>query len=511
MGSDAQREPAAPSADGASGAASSDAAVFPDPLSRGSVGATIGAIVRASSAVDRARVEADAGLIYDAPVRRMRVGRERMEQPRAEPDPTRQGAGGRSGEPARAAAGALAAGSADARAGHTRSRPARAGGSGARGQKRRLLVVSNRLPLRRARRAGETQWQRSSGGLVSALFPILQARGGTWVGWSGVAGRTPEPFEQEGVRYGLVGMTGAEVDAFYHGFSNRTLWPLYHDAARTPEFNRNWWGPYREVNRRFAEACAAELADGDDAWVHDYHLQLVPALLRELRPDTRIGFFLHIPFPPVELFGHLPWREQILEGLLGADVIGFQTRGGVQNFLRCVRRFTRARVSGSEIRHGGRTVRASTFPISIDFETHAELAASPAVERKLHALEKRMAGRRVLLGVDRLDYTKGIDVRLTAFEALLERRPEAARQLVFIQVAVPSREDVKDYATMRADIERAVGRINGRYGQPGLMPIQYLYRSISPEELSAYYRAADVMLVTPLRDGMGRKRRAARR
>jgi trehalose 6-phosphate synthase len=379
-----------------------------------------------------------------------------------------------------------------------RGRPGRA----RRGRARRLIVVSNRLPLRRARRAGGTQWVRSSGGLVSALFPILRERGGTWIGWSGAAGRAPDPFEDDGVRYAVVGMNNSEVEAFYRGFSNRTLWPLYHDGVRTPEFQRGWWGPYREINLRFARTCAAELADGGDAWIHDYHLQLVPALLRELRPDARIGFFLHIPFPPVELFGHLPWRQQLLEGLLGADVVGFQTRGGVQNFLRCVRRFTTAGVTDNEIEHDGRTVRAGAFPISIDFAAHAGLAASPAVERKLARLERHMAGRRVLLGVDRLDYTKGIDVRLAAFESLLARRPEAAAELVFIQIAVPSRQDVADYAQMRADIERAVGHINGRYGQPGVMPIHYLYRSVPPEELSAYYRAADVMLVTPLRDGM---------
>jgi trehalose 6-phosphate synthase len=366
----------------------------------------------------------------------------------------------------------------------------------------RLVVLSNRLPVRRVRRHGHAEWERSSGGLVSALVPALEDSGGTWIGWSGAAGRAPEPFEHDGIRYGVVPLSAQEVDAFYHGFANRTLWPLYHDGVRTPEFHRAWWGPYCDVNRRFAEACAAQTGARDVAWVQDYHLQLVPAFLRALRPRARIGFFLHIPFPPVELFGHLPWRRELLEGLLGADVVGFQTREGAQNFLRCVRRYTTARVVGDSIHHGERTIRADAFPISIDFARHDALSRAEEVRSRVGRLKKRLGGRRILLGVDRLDYTKGIDVRFKAFEGLLERRADVAARIAFIQIAVPSRESVGDYAEMRGHIEQTVGRINGEHGEPGLVPIQYMYRSVSPEVLSAYYAAADVMVVTPLRDGM---------
>ena len=365
-----------------------------------------------------------------------------------------------------------------------------------------LFVISNRLPVRRVRREGRSEWARSSGGLVSALVPALQGRGGTWVGWSGATGKAPAPFEHDGIGYGTVPLTSAEVDEYYHGFSNRTLWPLYHDQVRTPEFHRVWWRTYREVNQRFAEKTAADLRPGDLAWVQDYHLQLVPSMLRELKPKSRIGFFLHIPFPPLELYGHLPWRREILEGLLGADVIGFQTRGGAQNFLRCVKRFTTARVVGDTVHHGEREVRVEAFPISIDFDHFDQTARSDEVQAKLGRLTKRMNGRRILLGVDRLDYTKGIDVRLKAFEGLLERRADAVRDIAFIQIAVPSRETVGEYADMRSDIEQVVGRINGQHGEAGLTPIHYLYRSVSAEDLSAYYSAADVMMVTPLRDGM---------
>jgi trehalose 6-phosphate synthase len=368
--------------------------------------------------------------------------------------------------------------------------------------KSRLLVVSNRLPVRRVRREGHSEWIRSSGGLVSALVPALQGKGGSWFGWSGTKGKGPQPFEHDGIGYGTVPLSSAEIESYYDGFSNRTLWPLYHDQVRTPEFHRSWWRSYQEVNQRFAEVATDALGPDDVAWVQDYHLQLVPRFMRGRRPRCRIGFFLHIPFPPVELFGHLPWRRELLEGLLGSDVIGFQTRGGAQNFLSCVSRFTTAQVNGDTVQHEGRTVRVGAFPISIDFDHYDAAARSDEVQAKIGRLLKRMGGRRIFLGIDRLDYTKGIDKRLKAFEGLLRRRENAARELAFIQIAVPSREDVGEYADMRGDIEQLVGRINGQYGEAGTTPIHYLYRSVSALDLSAYYAAADVMVVTPLRDGM---------
>ncbi len=361
-----------------------------------------------------------------------------------------------------------------------------------------LVIVANRLPVRRTR-AG---WEISPGGLVTAMTPILSGCGGSWVGWPGDAETEMTPFEHEGIGLRPVSMSKSEVDAFYAGFSNRTLWPLYHDAIRTPEFRRRWWGPYLAVNRRFAAAAAEAASPGDAIWVHDYHLQLAPGMVRKLAPEARIGFFLHIPFPSQELFSRLPWRKEILEGLLGADVVGFQTRLGAQNFARACRRFTSARGTNTALRFEDRTVRVGAFPISIDTRRFETIAADPATCARAEQLQQKLGGRRIILGVDRLDYTKGIDVRLKTIEEMLRRKAATADEIVYVQIAVPSREKVAEYADMRRRIEELVGRINGQYGEAGRVVVHYLRRNLSERELIAYYRAADVMLVTPLRDGM---------
>ena len=363
----------------------------------------------------------------------------------------------------------------------------------------RIVVVANRLPSRRT----EDGWETSPGGLVSAVAPFLQARGGSWVGWTGAPDDAPAPFVHDGIEQRPVRLSQAEVDDFYLGFSNGTIWPLYHDAIRPPDFHRHWWRPYVAVNRRFAEQAAETLRPGDLAWVHDYQLQLVPGMLRKLRPDVRIGFFLHIPFPPVEILARLPWRGEILEGLMGADVVAFQTRLGRHNFGRAVRRFLGGEGTTRWLRAEGRTVRLMSAPISIDTRRYASLAASESVGARVDALRHELgADRKIVLGVDRLDYTKGIDVRLRAFDTLLQRYRERAEDVLFVQVAVPSREGVDDYAAMREQVEALVGRINGAHGELHHVPVHYRYGSLEPEELVAYYRMADVMCVTPLRDGM---------
>jgi trehalose 6-phosphate synthase len=366
-----------------------------------------------------------------------------------------------------------------------------------------LIVVANRLPVARVRSRGGVRWERSPGGLVSALAPFLETTGGGWVGWPGFAGAVPAPFTSEGLELHPVELSKADVERFYAGFSNGTLWPLYHDAVRWPDFDRDWWQSYVDVNRRFARAAAELARDGRAVWVHDYQLQLVPGMIREEVPDARIGFFLHIPFPPVELFAQLPWRRQILEGLLGADVVGFQTRLGAANFLRAAQRYTRAQTFGTSLAIDGREVRVGSFPISIDVARYAEIAADEKTQERARELRSQVGeNRKILLGVDRLDYTKGIDRRLAAFEDLLERYEEALDEATFVQVAVPSREAVPDYASMRERIEQQVGRINGSYGEPLRTPVHYHYRNLPLDELVAWYVAADVMVVTPLRDGM---------
>lgn len=368
--------------------------------------------------------------------------------------------------------------------------------SGERGD---LVVVANRLPVHRT----DNGWETSPGGLVSALMPMLQRRQGVWVGWPGSEAADLTPFIYDSLHNVPVPLSDTEIRDYYEGFSNSTLWPLYHDACQQPQFHRHWWRPYVEVNERFAEVAAREASPGASVLVQDYHLQLVPGMLRQIRPDLKIGFFLHIPFPPVELFAQLPWRQRILEGLLGADVVGFQTKAGAQNFIRLVNRYTPHRGVGQTIVVDGRQVEAREFPISIDYDKIDRLAADPATIRRAAEIRAELGDNRtIMLGVDRLDYTKGIDQRLRAFYEMLREGRHTVHDLVLVQVSVPSREQVDEYIEIRERIETLVGHINGDFAEVGKVPVHYLRRSLPLEDLVAYYVAADVMLVTPLRDGM---------
>jgi trehalose 6-phosphate synthase len=365
-----------------------------------------------------------------------------------------------------------------------------------------LVAVSNRLPVSKT----PSGWKASSGGLVTALRPIMEQREGAWVGWNG--GAEDMPRRVAGMNTDLVplSISRAEVQAYYHGFSNRTLWPLFHDLVQTPTFNRSWWRTYYEVNERFADT-AAKVEVGEDPlfWVQDYQLMLLPAMLRERREGEAIAFFLHIPWPPPELFSRLPWRRQLLEGLLGADVVSFHTERYRKNFTRTAGRLLNdITVKGNRLLlKNGRVVRTHANPISIDAKGFAERALSAEVEKELSRLRDQFQGRHVLLGVDRLDYTKGILERLEGYEDLLERRADLRGKVTLVQIAVPSRSSVREYRELREQIEQATGRINGRFTEPGSdVPIIYLHRGVSLPRLMAYYRIADVMLVTPLKDGM---------
>lgn len=366
---------------------------------------------------------------------------------------------------------------------------------------RRVIVVANRLPVAFDEESGE--WAVSPGGLVAALTPMLRETGGSWVGWSGVPNRQFEPFSHSGIGLVPVYLDQSEYDDFYVGFCNGTLWPLYHDAVRAPEFHRHWWRPYRDVNQRFAHAAAEAAGEEDIIWVQDYQLQLVPQMLRASGRFHSIGFYLHIPFPPEELFSKLPWRKTVLQGLLGADVLAFQSRSSRANFSIAARRILGIEGSSRRLQWQGRAVELQVSPIGIDVKAIRALSTSDSIRQRVAALRSDLGDPDVvILGVDRLDYTKGIDHRMRALQTLLERRPDLSGRVSFVQVAVPSREDVAEYQRIRRDIEALVGRINGDYGSLGRPPIHYLYRSLPFEELVAYYRAADVMLVTPLRDGM---------
>ncbi|HEX2152817.1 MAG TPA: trehalose-6-phosphate synthase [Acidimicrobiia bacterium] len=365
----------------------------------------------------------------------------------------------------------------------------------------RLVVAANRLPVRWD--SDDRRWVTSPGGLVSALVPILQERGGVWVGWNGSVGGESERFTADEIDNLSVPLDEEQVNDHYYGFCNGTIWPLYHDAIRPPEFHRHWWRKHAEVNQQFADAIISVCRPGDTIWVHDYQLQLVPEMVRQHLPGNRIGFFLHIPFPPPEIFERLPWRRQILEGLLGADYIGFQTRRAALNFAASAREFAGARGPAASMRYANREVRAEPVPIAIDTAHYAGAASDLSVQRLGAELRRDLGDPpTIILGVDRLDYTKGIDLRLRVLETFFDEHPELIGKVSLVQISVPSREDVDEYQEIRRQVEEMVGRVNGRFAQAGWTPIHYVYRSIPFEELIGAYLTADVMLVTPLRDGM---------
>ncbi len=374
---------------------------------------------------------------------------------------------------------------------------------------RPIVVAANRLPVMRT----PDGWTASPGGLVRALLPMLRATGGTWVGWTGIPDDAPEPFEIEGVDLYPVRVSAEEVELYYEGFSNDGIWPLYHDALRESTYDTRQWDAYQAVNERFAVTLANIAPDNAIVWIHDYQLQLVPNMLRAQRPDLTIGFFLHIPFPPYELFSRLPWRRDLIEGLLGCDLVGFQRPTGAANFIAGANQLLEIERQIDPnppddraidiVVHEGRTTRVGHFPISIDVGEVEEMAAGRATRQRMSRIRARLGDPEViLLGVDRLDYTKGIGLRLRAFAELLESGDLDPERHVMVQVATPTREAVEHYQDERYEIERLVGSINGRHSRIGLPVIHYIYRTIDFDDLIALYRAGDVMLVTPFRDGM---------
>lgn len=363
-----------------------------------------------------------------------------------------------------------------------------------------IVVASNRLPFTLHRGAnGELSSHPSAGGLVAALEPVLQRRGGTWVGWPGLEISPDEeiPGPERPYRVEPVRLSSEDADLHYHGFSNTSIWPLFHSMPQRAVFEPDDFAGYASVNARFATAISRQLDDADLVWIHDYHLLVVGEPLRQLRPQARLAFFLHIPFPPYDLFRLLPWAEELLRGLLACDVIGFHVRGYATNFLDCVERLLHERVDRKQlvVHHGDRAVQVGVFPIGIDFEdfeTRARKASpQPETERE-----------RLILGVDRLDYTKGIPERIRAFERLLEVHPEHHGEVALVQIAVPSRSEVSEYQSLKREIDELVGKVNGRFATSRWSPIRYLHRSVSKDRLAALYRDAAVALVTPLRDGM---------
>ena len=353
----------------------------------------------------------------------------------------------------------------------------------------KLVIVSNRLPVVLTEdSAGKWQVQPSTGGLVSALTPVLTARGGLWIGWPGTLGnpKLEEPLARAGKDLGYalkpVMLTEREYDQYYMGFSNEVLWPLFHDLQSRCNFDPNYWNMYQAVNRRFAEIVVDNTDTNDYIWVQDYHLMLVAKELRAMGLESKVGFFLHIPFPPPDLYMKLPWRMQIIQALLEYDLVGFQTHNDRNNFIHCVEALVKglhvdARRQISTIVMPEREVKVSSFPISIDFKEFVRQASVQEVIDEAERLRHAIAGDLLVLGVDRLDYSKGIPERLRAFRNALQRFDDLRNNISLVQVVVPSRENVPEYQRLKAEIEGLVGEINGEFTQPGWIPIHYVYRA----------------------------------
>ncbi len=391
-------------------------------------------------------------------------------------------------------------------------------------EKGRLIVVSNRLPLvLNAQEDGTWDARASSGGLISALVPVLRRRGGVWIGWPGTTDATLEEVlpalaavgEAYGCSFRPVMLTQQEMEGFYFGFSNEVIWPLFHDLFTNCNFQPEYWQVYQDVNRKFAAAVADVLRPGDFLWVHDYHLMDLAAELRRMGRPVHAGFFLHTPFPPLEIFLRLPWRFEILRDLLEFDPIGFQTLRDRRNFLQCVKVLFNVQVKGTgsvvrvqvppSLSHDGASARqvcAGVFPIGIDFAAAADMAASPEVRARARELKDDIRGRQMILGIDRLDYTKGLPNKLQAFRAALHRYPELHHKVNLVQHVVPSRKEIPDYQQLRLELEHLIGQINGEFTESGWVPIHYMFHNLGSVDLSAYYLAADIALVTSLKDGM---------
>lgn len=377
----------------------------------------------------------------------------------------------------------------------------------------RLINVSNRLPVEIKQRGGKPRLNSSAGGLASALDSIWRHQSGIWIGWAGTAdSEAARPLLQKASRgraysFHPVPLSPQEVSKFYAGFANEIIWPLFHDMPSRCNFDPEYWEVYQRVNRKFAETAAETSNNKDLIWAHDYHLMLMGRYLREAGCTTRTGFFLHIPFPAPDIFEKLPWRKSILRSLLDYHLVGFQTDRDRFNFLSCVERIIPGAISERENRHNvitfeHRKTKVATFPISIAFEEFANHAASRDIETATTELRRELSNNFIVLGVDRMDYTKGIPERLKAFRILLRRYPELRHRVTLLQVVVPSREEIKEYKELRREVELLVSQINGEFTEAGWVPIHYIHRNLSRKQLLSYYRGADIALITSLKDGM---------
>lgn len=380
----------------------------------------------------------------------------------------------------------------------------------------RLVIVSNRLPVVLSKNNNQLKTSVGSGGLVSALAPALKNRGGVWIGWPGAIDPQDQDslstiLEKESREAGFklypVSLSEEEIKLYYDGFSNEIIWPLFHDLQSECHFDPRYWGAAQEVNRKFAQKIQSIYQPHDFLWIHDYHLMLVAQELRRLNIQEKVGFFLHIPFPPLDIFLKLPWRFQVLRALLDYDLMGFQTRRDQRNFIQCVKRLLPdVKITYQKHVHicqtATREVRVAAFPISIDYQEFSNMASGKEVEEQTEQKKQQMKGQKIIFSCDRLDITKGIPYRLEAIRHLLKTHPELHEKITFFQVVIPSRTEIPKYQNLKKEIDQLVGEINSEFSKTGWVPIQYLFRSISRQELIAFYSIAHIVLITPLKDGM---------
>ena len=378
-------------------------------------------------------------------------------------------------------------------------------------KKEKIVIVSNRVPYNITKSDGEIKYKKSVGGLVAALDPILFKNGGLWIGWDGNIGYDKDfkkkirvGNEDHGYSLKFVSLSAKELRDYYHGFSNRSLWPLFHGFIFQSYFDLNYWKSYQSVNNKFADNILEEISGKELVWIQDYHLTLVPRKLRKINPDLKLLFFLHIPFPNYEIFRVLPWDKKILKGLLGCDLIGFQTLRDATNFLECCKNILNIKVNFKDktVYLENRIIDVKNLPISIDFKMFNDLASSKGTERYLKSIKRLGTGVKIIISVERLDYTKGIKERLLAINRFFEKYPQYRKKVVFLQISVPSRTKIKEYIALKREIDELVGQINGRFGDELWSPINYLYKALPQLKLAALYKISDICLVTPLRDGM---------
>ena len=370
----------------------------------------------------------------------------------------------------------------------------------------KTIIISNRLPVKISKTENEITSTPSAGGLATGLGSVYKKDGGLWIGWPGTTieeedqQKVIELLEQESMK--PVFLTDGEVENYYEGFSNKIIWPIFHYFPNYSNNLEEYWECYKKVNQKFCDIVLQFASPGDTIWIHDYQLLLLPELLRSSLKDATIGFFQHIPFPSYEIFRLLPWRSEILKGMVGADLIGFHTYDDVRHFLSSVSRILGKDNRMGEFRISDRICYADSFPMGIDYQKFENAAKSPETIEEAKVYKESLVDRRLILSVDRLDYSKGIPERLKAYDLFLEKFPEFHNKVTLILVVVPSRDQVELYQKLKIEIDETVGRINGKYGNINWTPVRYFYRSVPFQTLSAFYNISDVALVTPLRDGM---------